>query len=322
MSQIERIAILGANSQIALDYIESSLENSKKELYLFSRNPMALKNLVDIKCISRFKFLGYDQFGLDTYDLIINFVGGSDPVLIASMGKDIFTITDHYDNLAISYLKKNNQCKYIFISSGAAYGDVFSIAPASELTKSNFNFNNLSSVDYYGAAKYIAEQRHRALSELNIVDIRIFSYISKRQNLDSELFLPQVIKSIKNKTEFLTSDEELWRDYIGPDDLCALIGCVSVDLKINYSLDCFTRAPISKGQILDMCRNELGLKVVLFEKLDTKLIQSGKKYYFSENRAATTLGYCPKYDSANLIRLEIFHHIQRINTGSKHGGGD
>lgn len=299
MSNIERVAILGANSQIALDYIESSLEGNKRELYLFSRNPGALRDLVGIKHISRFKSLGYDQFGLDPYDLMINFVGGSDPALITSMGKDIFIITDHYDQLAISYLKKNNKCKYIFISSGAAYGDVFSDAPASALTKSNFDLNNLTPADYYGAAKYITEQRHRALSEFNIIDIRIFSYISKRQNLDSKLFLPQVISAIKNKTEFLTSDEEMWRDYIGQKDFYRFTEVIANYEEINSAFDCCSKSPIEKIQLLKILGEMFELSYAFTQ--DNVPGKHPKQYYFSEKKLEEHYGYFPEYDSLELI---------------------
>lgn len=307
MSQIERVAILGANSQIALDYIETSLKKNNRELYLFSRNPIALQNLVDTKCISRFQSLGYDRFGLDAYDLIINFVGGSDPVLIENMGKDIFTITDHYDDLAIDYLKKNDQCKYIFISSGAAYGDVFSNAPTSELTKPNFDLNNLAPADYYGAAKYIAEQRHRALSELNIIDIRIFSYVSKRQNLDSKLFLPQVITAIKNKADFLTSAEEMWRDYIGPEDFFHFLECTFSSIFLNESFDCFSCSPISKSRLLEMAVQEFGLKALITKTIMIKI--DPKKWYYSDDKRAEAIGYHPKNDSMDNIRKTVMAWI-------------
>lgn len=307
MAKIEQVAILGANSQIALDYIETSLKKNNRELYLFSRNPIALKNLVDIKCISRFKSLGYDRFGLDAYDLIINFVGGSDPVLIKNMGKDIFTITDQYDDLAIDYLKKNDQCKYIFISSGAAYGDVFGDAPASELTKANFDFNNLAPPEYYGAAKYLAEQKHRKLTELNIIDIRIFSYISKRQNVDSKLFLPQVISAIKNKTEFLTSDEEMWRDYLGPEDFFHFLECAINSIKLNNSFDCFSCSPISKLRLLEVLFQEFGLKALISKSAIKKA--DPKKWYYSNDKGAEVIGYYPIYDSLDSIRKTIIAWI-------------
>lgn len=296
---IERVAILGANSQIARDYIESSLEKNKRELHLFSRNPMGLRDLVGSKYAARFKCLEYDRFGLDSYNLIINFVGGSDPVLIANMDKDIFTITDHYDDLAISYLNKHSRCKYIFISSGAAYGDVFSSAPASELTKANFDFNNLAPADYYGAAKYLAEQRHRKLAELNIIDIRIFSYISKRQNLDSKLFLPQVIAAIKNKAKFLTSDEEMWRDYIGPEDFFQLIELLLSINKLNISLDCYSKNSVEKLEILSNLREKFGLIYDVSNEYALK--QNSKKYYFSKNKLAESYGYLPEHGSLDLI---------------------
>jgi nucleoside-diphosphate-sugar epimerase len=303
LSKIERIAVLGANSQIAVDYIESSLKKNQRELVLFSRNPIALQDLVDSKYTSKFKLLGYDQFGLDSYNLIVNFVGGSDPALIAKMGKDIFTITEQYDDLAINYLKKNKHCKYIYISSGAAYGDVFSNTPASALTKSSFDMNNLVPSEYYGAAKYLAEKKHRSLLDLMIIDVRIFSYFSKRQNLDSKLFLPQAITAIRNKTEFFTSNEEMWRDYIGLDDFYNFLECAMSSFELNGSFDCFSRSPISKSRILELLADDFGLKILasksVMKKIDTK------KFYYSIDKRAEAIGYIPKYDSLDLISKTV-----------------
>lgn len=303
MSKIERIAVLGANSQIALDYIESSLEKNNRELALFSRNPIALQYLVDSKYAPKYKLLGYDQFGLGSYDLIINFVGGSDPVLIAKMGKDIFAITEQYDDLAINYLKKNKRCKYIFISSGAAYGDVFGNAPASALTQSSFDMSNLAPNEYYGAAKYLAEKKHRSLVDLMIIDVRIFSYISKRQTLDSKLFLPQAITAIKNKTEFLTSNEEMWRDYIGLDDFSNFLESAINAFKLNGSFDCFSCSPTSKLRILELLADDFGLKI--FVSSSGISLINAKKYYYSVNKRAEAIGYLPKYDSLDVIRQTV-----------------
>jgi nucleoside-diphosphate-sugar epimerase len=307
LSKIERIAVLGANSQIALDYIESSLEKNNRELALFSRNPTALQYLVGSKYAPKYELLEYNQFGLGSYDLIINFVGGSDPVLIAKMGKDIFAITEQYDDLVINYLKKNKRCKYINISSGAAYGGVFSNAPASALTQSSFDMSNLVPAEYYGAAKYLTEKKHRSLLDLMIIDVRIFSYISKRQNLDSKLFLPQAISAIKNKTDFLTSYEEMWRDYIGLNDFFNFLECAINAFELNDSFDCFSCSPASKLKILELLADDFGLKI-LKSRSEASLINA-KKYYYSLNKRAEVIGYLPKYDSLDVIRQTVLSLI-------------
>ena len=299
MGKIERIAILGANSLIAIDYIELVLKKTERFLYLFTRNPLGMSGLLDDGCASKFKFLGYEDFGKERYDLIINFVGGSDPALINKLGKEIFVITQQYDDLAIQYLQKNTTCKYIFISSGAAYGNVFAYEPATNITKSNFDFDNLPAFDYYGAAKYLSEQRHRTFLNLHIVDVRVFSYFSKRQSLNSKLFLPQLIGAIKNGAVFSTLNEEMWRDYIGPIDFFNFLECMLSQDGINDSFDCFTRAPVSKLALLKKLADEYGLRLSLLMPDERKI--NPKTWYYSVNRRAESLGYFPEFNSINTI---------------------
>ena len=153
---ITTVAVLGANSQIAQDYIEYSLKKSDRELYLFSRKPEQFGAEVLHHFKGRAHSVGYEHFGLHRYDLVINFVGASNPEKISAMGYDIFNITGYYDSLAIEYLKRFDDTFYVFISSGSAYGDVFSLGPASDSTQSIFKFNSLPSSQYYGASKSTA----------------------------------------------------------------------------------------------------------------------------------------------------------------------
>lgn len=308
MSKIERIAILGANSQIALDYIELALEKTERELYLYSRNPQLLKTQLDARWKLKFTCIGYDEFPKNHYDLIINFVGGSDPALLSQIGEEIFAITDQYDGLAIDYLKKHKKCKYIFISSGAAYGNRFALGPVSETVKPLFNFDKLATSDYYGAAKYLAEQRHRTQCELNITDVRIFSYFSKRQNLNSKLFLAQAINALKNAQEFVTSNEQIWRDYIGPEDFYCLIECIIKHSDNNISVDCFTKDPVSKFELIELLKNNnLNIRVIS-SIATTKEVDKSKKYYYSSMRQDLSLmGYTPIFSSLQGIENQFSH---------------
>lgn len=297
---IRTVAILGANSQIGQDYIQNLLIKSQTDLYMYSRRPDLLSIQTPLEYKGRVRSLGYEDFGFHKYDLIVNFVGASNPNQISAMGHEIFKITNHYDELVVQYLKKFNNAFYIFISSGAAYGDVFSAGPAEELTQSIFDFNNLKTSQYYGASKYFAEKRHRELTDLKILDLRIFSYFSKGQDLSSALLLSEIIRSIKSGSTLKTNQDNLYRDYIGADDFYNLIECLLSTGGINTSVDSYSLGSIGKMDMLDNFHAKFGLNFSL-EKLNSNT-SSSKKYYFSMKRhTLNSLGFSPKFNSLDLI---------------------
>ena len=302
---IKNVAIIGASSQIAQDYIERLLKKSTREIFLFSRNPKFLMGENHIQDKKRCKSLGYEDFGLSEYDLIINFVGASNPIKIIAMGYDIFNLTNYYDNLAIEYLKKHTNTAYIFVSSGAAYGNVFSMEPVGEFTNSTFNLNNLLPNEYYGAAKYLVEQRHRALDCLNITDLRVFSYFSERQNLKSSLLMADVIRSIKSGEFLKTNEENIFRDYIDPDDFYNLIECILLAGNINVSLDCYSLSPIGKIEMLKRLHLEFGLKYKFIKDNFNSHSVGSKSFYYSLNKKAARLGYFPSKSSIETILNQV-----------------
>ncbi|MBT7036697.1 MAG: NAD(P)-dependent oxidoreductase, partial [Lentimicrobiaceae bacterium] len=118
-----RIAIFGANSQIAKDLLLSFSKKKNYEFSLFVRNVGLLKKWINNKNLNEnYQVQEYSNFNNNQkYDLIINFVGVGDPVKAQNMGSDIFKITEQYDDMALDYVKCNKETKYIFLSSGAVY---------------------------------------------------------------------------------------------------------------------------------------------------------------------------------------------------------
>ncbi len=116
------IAILGATSEIAKDLIILLSNEKDKDLHLFSRRPEEVIKWLNNFGLSKIKHVdSFDSFGTQNFDVIINFVGVGNPVKAAAMGSSIFDVTIYYDELALRYLNKNPKCRYIFLSSGAAY---------------------------------------------------------------------------------------------------------------------------------------------------------------------------------------------------------
>ena len=296
------IAILGANSQIAKDLISSfSDEDKNKVLYLFTRQPDKLKSWMHEKNINN-KYLAtdYGSFSERKYDAIINFVGIGDPKMAIDVGPLIFDITLEYDRMALDYLKFNPHCKYIFLSSGAVYGDVFN-EPANEETRASIAINELQSSNWYSIAKLHAEARHRALKDFCIVDIRVFNYVSCAMKMESRFLLTDIVRSIYEKNVLKISKENVVRDYLGASDFSQLIRLILESSSLNMSIDCYSKAPIDKKTILDIMQQHFNLRYEFYEESQGVNATGKKLHYYSLNHKAKFLGYEPQNTSLELL---------------------
>lgn len=306
------IAILGANSHIAKDLIESLANREGYHCHLFVRNVAALD--LDVLAIAERKFypvLDYSGFSASSrFDAIINFVGVGDPARAKSMGAQIFEVTEQYDQLALSYLKQHPACKYIFLSSGAAYGASFETS-VGEATTASFPINNLQPQDWYSVAKFYTECRHRSMPEFNIVDIRVFGYFSHRQSVDARFFLSDILRAIKSNEIMTVSPENMVRDYLAPVDFFQLIEKVLLASPVNDVVDCYTSEPIDKFSLLSRIQAEFGLQYEVVGG-STMLNATGvKPNYFSLNQRAEKFGYRPRESSLSGILSEIKLHLER-----------
>ena len=146
-----KIAILGATSQIAKDLILSF--SDEHELELFSREATAMGRWMVEHNLNNYHSRTYFDFpAVRGVDAIINFVGAGNPERVKKMGANIFNITETFDRMAMDYLEENRNCLYIFLSSGAAFGDNFH-TPADTQKNALFPINNVQPEHYYGLAK-------------------------------------------------------------------------------------------------------------------------------------------------------------------------
>lgn len=294
-----RIAILGATSQMAKDFIRHLADNHA--LMLFSRKPAEVDTFMQAAGLRDYLSFGYHVLP-DTQwyvDAVINFVGVGDPVKLAAMGADIFPITYKYDELALRFLRRPNT-KYIFISSGAAYGDVFDVDPAGWSTNVTFP-TSPQPQHYYGLAKHQAEVRHRTLRDKHIVDVRVFNYISGTQDINLNFMAMNMIRAVKNNEVMPVDTTNLVRDFIGPEDLGHLLSWILMQPVANGALDCYTREPITKNDLLANMKRTYGLK---FEVTHPTFVSPTglKTFYYSRNHTAEQFGYRPRYDSWENIK--------------------
>jgi len=295
-----RIAILGATSQIAKDLALSF--NDKHSLVLYARRPAAVAQWLSQVNLQNCTFRDVSTFTHNTrFDAILNFVGAGDPETIQRLGKRIFGITESYDQMVLDYLQEYPDCLYIFMSSGAVFGDNFS-TPVNNQTRSIFPINNIQPQHYYGLAKAQAEYRHR-MSDYNIVDLRIFNYFSRTANLQSQFMICGMLRSVLEGKEYVIDHTPITRDYVGPKDFYQMINVLLDQEKINTAVDLYSRLPISKDLLVETMKERYGLKVWV-RNAPLHAATGVKENYYSTNLEAYSLGYRPTLTSIQTITEE------------------
>ena len=244
-----RIAILGATSQLAKDLVLSSRGNH--ELVLYARRPEVVSLwLSDGGLTGRYSVADFSAFkATEHFDAIINFVGVGNPLQTMAMGASIFDVTLKYDEFALDYVRAHPDCRYIFLSSGAAYGSSFD-KPVDKNTKAMIEINNLQSQDWYALAKLHAECRHRSMPHLPIVDIRVFNYFSHTQDISTGFLITDILRSIRDKTVLRASSDYIVRDYLHPADFYQMVSVLLSAPAANTAVDCYSQAPITKPNLL------------------------------------------------------------------------
>lgn len=299
-----RIAILGATSQIARDLIVSFSKTSNDNLYLFARRPdEVMAWLASAGLSGRYTTDDFSRFHKQEFDAVINFVGVGNPAQALAMGNTIFDVTLRFDEMVLEYLQAHPTCRYLFLSSGAAYGSRFD-EPAKRDTPAIVPINKLAPHEWYGVAKMHAECRHRAHPELPIVDIRVFNYFSRTQYLDARFFITDILRAIRNKTVLKTSPDYIVRDFLHPSDFYRLIRALLSSPATNAAVDCYSLAPIDKPNLLAAMQDEFGLRYEIAGETASVNATGSKPHYYSLNTRAADFGYRPELSSLQGILQE------------------
>ena len=301
-----RIAILGATSQISKDLVQSFTAKSNHELVLFARCPaVVIQWLESVSLPGRYPVTDYSAFnGDERFDALLNFVGVGDPAQAAAMGASIFDVTLKYDQIALSYLEHHPLCRYLFLSSGAAYCASFD-APVDENAKATVAINNLQQQDWYAVAKLYAECRHRSLAHLPIIDIRVFNYFSHTQDMTARFLITDIVRAIRDNTILKTSSDYIVRDFIHPSDFYKLVVALLASSATNAVVDCYSKAPIDKPMLLAAMQDNFGLRYDVISNSASINATGNKPHYYSLNTKAADFGYQPSLTSLEGLKQEI-----------------
>lgn len=306
-----RIAILGATSQIAKDLVLSFSAQSSHALVLYARRPAVVKQwLASVGLSDRYAVADFVAFNADEhFDAILNFVGVGNPAQAAVMGASIFDVTLRYDEMALDYVRQHPDCRYIFLSSGAAYGASFD-EPVNKNTKAVVAINNLQPQDWYAVAKLHAECRHRSLPHLPIMDIRVFNYFSHTQDIAARFLMTDILRAIRDKAVLKTSPDDIVRDYLHPSDFHQLVNALISAPAANAVVDCYSRAPIDKKNLLAAMQAQFGLQYEISQASVSVNATGNKPHYYSRNTRAADFGYQPTLTSLEGIVQEAKMIVQ------------
>jgi nucleoside-diphosphate-sugar epimerase len=224
-------------------------------------------------------------------------IGAGDPARIGSLGADILNITAFWDQRVLESM--GPKTRYVFLSSGAVYGSQFdqTVGANSEIS---LPVNFLDRVPPYTMAKLQAEMRHRLERSRSILDLRIFGYADRSIDLGGSFFLAELGRAIRDRTVFVTSSDDMVRDYSGVLELRALIGCWERAGAPNCPLDLYTTSPAGKHDLLRIFKARYGLQIEYVA--DTRSNPTGtKRFYASTYRAAAEFGFRPERDTAQVL---------------------
>lgn len=311
-----KIIILGANSHIAKGFIYNFFKHGNISLYLYTRSVEKTKKFIDSLDKNKSTEIiikeGYAEDIVYGCDLLINCIGVGTPKNLKRDYSPWFSTLEKFDNLCLNYLQKNTEALYISLSSGSVYGKDFP-SPVIKDSTNSIKVNNINIDNFYSIAKIYSEAKHRSYSNLNIVDLRIFSYFSRFMDLEEGYFLGDIINSVLNKQTLLVGENNIIRDYIHPEDLSNIVlKCLKIH-KLNTAFDLISKAPTNKNEILNYFSTEYGLKYEIKNNLKF-LNSSGIKdtYCSNYNNVADILNYSPKYTSLETIALETKNIIRQF----------
>ena len=298
----KNIAIFGSTGHIGKNLVSFFSNDSNFKLFSFSRDAIKFESLKRIFPDNLLSFNSYEDFENKEYDVIINCIGIGYPNDFAKKQSSILNTSEFFDNKIIKYIKKSPTTLYINLSSGVVFGQEFNTA-VNDTSFSKLDINKLNQGYLYTISKIYSEAKHRSLSDLNIIDLRIFGFFSRFIDLNGGFFISELIKAIKNNSEFITDEIDMMRDYISPTDFYALIKNCILN-KNNDAYDVYSKEPISKFKILQEFSSKFDLRFTVKEKIDSVSPTGFKQKYYSLSRKAEKINYFPNFSSLETILNE------------------
>lgn len=286
------IAVLGATGYVGSS-IARELSCRPEALHLFSRDPTSLAAQAWPPGVT---IAPLAAFSATDHDLVINAIGAGEPARVSSLGHEILAITRFWDEHVLATMSSST--RYVFLSSGAVYGDSDQLARAGKPLP--IPEGGSSNVPPYTLAKLYAEAGHRQAPDQPILDLRVFAYADWSIGLDGRFFLAELARSLVDRTPFRTTSAEMVRDYAGAAELLQLIDLWRAAGAPNRAFDLYTLMPVAKSELLAILSADYGLEI---EIVDTAMPSTAGRgsIYAPTFRGAEEVGYRPRRTSAEVV---------------------
>ncbi|MDH4285530.1 MAG: NAD(P)-dependent oxidoreductase, partial [Gallionellaceae bacterium] len=148
--------------------------------------------------------------------------------------------------------------------------------------------------------------------DLLIIDIRVFNYFSRTQDISARFLITDILRAIRDKTVLKTSPDYIVRDFLHPSDFHGLVSVLLSAPAANVSVDCYSRAPIDKPGLLAAMQEKFGLKYEFTDASASVNATGSKPHYYSLNTRAADFGYCPKLSSLEGLLTECEAAIKHV----------
>lgn len=246
---MKRVALLGANSLMARDF--QRLARGRYEFLPYGRREGMLK---------------LERYGLEPHDVVVHCIGAGD---VSRFNDKTMEAAEKYDALAMRQARDGT--RYIFLSSGVAYGlDFTEPADGARMAPAK---------DAYGQHKQRMEAGHRR--GVNVVDVRVFSYVSAAQEVDSAMLVPTLWRSLASGEVARVGKEPVWRDFLHPADWCGLM-CALIEAEaLPDSVDAVSAGATHTHVLAGAMAERFGLR---WEK--DASVPPGRPQYFSTRKPA------------------------------------
>lgn len=286
-----KVLVYGGNSQIFSSWLQFTKIHQPNDFFYLSRQRRALD--------SGATWLGPISSNIPkgSFDLIVNFVGASDPNEIRDGRSSLFRAMKISDLQALEAADRG--AHYIYISSGAVHQSL----PAAGGPPKPW-----ATTSPYIQEKLRAELGHLAASS-STSDLRVFGFLGGPKSIAPGTLLGDLYDAWVCNSPFRTGPAQTTRDYSGPLEIAAALDALSLHSP-KGAFDLYSRGAAEKKQLA----KALGLKVETSPTSSPDLSPTGaKSEYFSTDLSLSKLGYAPTRDSAQIV-VEQFSLMKNTPT--------
>jgi hypothetical protein len=150
---------------------------------------------------------------------------------------------------------------------------------------------------------------------LPIIDIRVFNYFSRTQDISARFLITDILRAIRDNTVLKTSPDYIVRDFLHPSDFYSLVSALLSAPAANAAVDCYSRAPVDKPNLLAIMQEKFGLRYEITEATAGVNATGSKPNYYSLNTRAADFGYQPGLTSVDGILIEAREVLLRAREG-------